>query len=89
MNSPYDLGLDQNPANHVPLTPISFLTRAAQVHPAKIAIIHGALRQTWAQTELRCRRLAGALRARGIGRGDTVAVMLPNVPAMVEAHFGC
>jgi fatty-acyl-CoA synthase len=88
MSSPYDLGLDRNPANHVPLTPVTFLQRAAAVHPERLAIVHGALRQTWGQTGERCRRLASALRARGLGRGDTVAVMLPNTPAMVEAHFG-
>ncbi|MCU0655451.1 MAG: AMP-binding protein [Polyangiaceae bacterium] len=88
MSSPYDLGLDRNPANHIPLTPVTFLQRAAAVHPGRLAIVHGALRQTWGQTGERCRRLASALRARGLGRGDTVAVMLPNTPAMVEAHFG-
>jgi len=86
--NPYAMGLDKNPANHVSLSPLSFLTRAARVYPDRVAIIHGSLRQTWAQTEARCRRLASALRQRGIGKGDTVAVMLPNVPAMLEAHFG-
>ncbi len=84
----YDLGLDQNAANHVPLSPLSFLHRAADVHPERTSIIHGRLRFTWRQTRQRCTRLASALVARGVGRGDTVAVMLPNVPAMVEAHFG-
>jgi fatty-acyl-CoA synthase len=88
MTSPYELGLDKSPANYVPLTPLSFLSRAAAVHPDRVAIIHGALRRTWRQTEERCHRLASALRARGIGRGDTVAAMLPNIPAMFEAHFG-
>ncbi|MFO0725171.1 MAG: acyl-CoA synthetase [Myxococcota bacterium] len=88
MSSPYELGLDPCPANHVPLSPLSFLSRASEVHPSRIAIIHGSLRQTWRETEVRCRRLASALAARGIGRGDTVAAMLPNTPAMFEAHFG-
>ncbi|MEK8025167.1 acyl-CoA synthetase [Pseudaquabacterium rugosum] len=86
--SPYDIGLDRNAANHVALSPLSFLERAAAVYPQRVALVHGALRQTWAQTFARCRRLASALKARGIGRGDTVAAMLPNVPAMFEAHFG-
>ena len=86
--NPYDTGLDKNPANFVSLSPLSFIERAAMVYPDRLAVIHGRLRQTWAQTYGRCRRLASALARRGIGRGDTVAVMLPNVPAMVEAHFG-
>jgi fatty-acyl-CoA synthase len=88
MTSPYDLGLDRNPANHVPLTPLSFLSRAAAVHPERVAIVHGGLRRTWRETSKRCHKLASALQKRGIGRGDTVAAMLPNTPAMVEAHFG-
>ena len=88
MTSIYDQYLDRNPANHVPLTPLDFLTRAAQVYPDRLAIVHGELRQTWAQTEARCRRLASALQRAGIGKNDTVAVMLPNTPPMVEAHFG-
>ena len=81
-------GLDQTPANHVALSPISFLERAALVFPEKLAIVHGDLRQNWFQTFSRCRRLASAIQAKGIGLGDTVAVMLPNTPPMVEAHFG-
>jgi fatty-acyl-CoA synthase len=88
MTSPYELGLPKNPANHVALTPVSFLSRAAFVHPERIAVIHGPLRRTWAETEARCKRLASALRKRGVRPGDTVAAMMPNVPAMVEAHFG-
>jgi fatty-acyl-CoA synthase len=88
MTSPYDLGLDKTAANFVPQTPLSFLRRAADVHGDRLAIVHGAVRRTWRETDQRCRRLASALRARGVGRGDTVAAMLPNVPAMVEAHFG-
>ncbi|HWY73404.1 MAG TPA: AMP-binding protein, partial [Burkholderiaceae bacterium] len=87
-SSPYDIGLDRNQANFVPLSPLSFIERTAGVYPDRIALIHGAIRQTWAQTYRRCRRLGSALAARGIGRGDTVAAMLPNVPAMFEAHFG-
>jgi fatty-acyl-CoA synthase len=84
----YELGLDKNDANYVPLSPIGFLERTASVYPDRIAVIHGALRRTWKETYDRARRLASALQRRGIGRGDTVAVMLPNIPAMVEAHFG-
>jgi len=84
----YDQGLDRNPANYVPLSPLSYLERSAQVYPDYPSVIHGARRFTWAETYARCRRLASALSARGIGRGDTVAVMLSNVPAMFEAHFG-
>jgi len=80
--------LPQTPANYAPLSPISFLQRAASVHPERTAIIHGELRRTWAQTDERCRRLASALQKHGIGRGDTVAVMAPNVPELYEAHFG-
>ncbi|ACB35844.1 AMP-dependent synthetase and ligase [Leptothrix cholodnii SP-6] len=85
---PYDVGLERNPANFVALSPLSFIERAAAVYPQRVAVIHGELRQTWAQTFERCRRLASALRQAGVGRGDTVAAMLPNVPAMFEAHFG-
>ena len=84
----YDQGLDRNPANYVSLSPLSYLERSAQVYPDYPSVIHGARRFTWAETYARCRRLASALASRGIGRGDTVAVMLPNVPAMFEAHFG-
>ena len=86
--NPYELGLDKTPANHVALSPLSFLARSAQVYPHATALIYGARRQDWSQTYARCRRLGSALARRGVGRGDTVAVMLPNVPAMFEAHFG-
>ncbi len=86
--NPYEQGLDRNPANYVPLSPLSYLQRSAQVYPTRTSVIHGERRFSWAETYARCRRLASALAARGIGRGDTVAVMLPNVPAMFEAHFG-
>ena len=84
----YQQGLDRNPANHVPLSPLSFLERTARVYPTRTAVIHGTRRFTWRETHERCRRLASALSTRGVGRGDTVAVMLPNVPPMFEAHFG-
>jgi len=83
-----DADLTPNAANHAPLTPLVFLERAAQVYPQRIAIVHGALRQSWRQTNARCRQLASALTRRGLVRGDVVAALLPNVPAMVEAHFG-
>jgi fatty-acyl-CoA synthase len=86
--SPYDRDLDRNPANFTALTPLSFLDRAASIYPDRVAVIHGETRYTWAETAERCRRLASALRRRGLGQGDTVAIMAPNIPAMVEAHFG-
>jgi fatty-acyl-CoA synthase len=84
----YERDLGKAAANYAPLTPLSFLERAAYVYPNKVSIIHGAQRFTWQETYARCRRLASALAKRGIGVGDTVAVMLPNIPAMVEVHFG-
>jgi fatty-acyl-CoA synthase len=86
--NPYQEGLDKNSANFVALSPLSYIERCAKVYPDRLAVIYGIHRQTWAQTYSRCRQLAHALVARGIGEGDTVAVMLPNVPAMLEAHFG-
>ncbi|GAB2818270.1 acyl-CoA synthetase [Comamonas piscis] len=88
MNSIFDTGLEQNGANHTPMTPLGFIARTAEVYPDRLAIIHGELRQSWAQTYARCRQLASALQQHGIGKNDTVAVMLPNTPPMVEAHFG-
>jgi len=87
-NSPYDTGLDKNPANYQPLSPLSFLERAARVYPRRTAIVHGERSWTYAELYARCRRLASALAARGIGVGDTVAIVAPNVPAMLEAHYG-
>ena len=84
----FEQGLGRNSANFTPITPLLFLERSAEVYPDRLAIIHGKLRQTWSQTYERCRRLASALQKQGIGLGDTVAVMLPNTPPMVEAHFG-
>jgi fatty-acyl-CoA synthase len=86
--SPYDTGLDRTAANFTALTPLDFLARAAEVHPRRTAVIHGNLRYDWATAERRCRQLASALAKRGIRRGDTVAVMAPNIPALFEAHFG-
>jgi fatty-acyl-CoA synthase len=84
----YAQDLPKTEANFAAFTPLSFLERTAAVYPGRTAIVHGELRQTWAETQARCRRLASALKNRGISRGDTVAVMLPNTPPMVEAHFG-
>ena len=84
----YDLDLPKNPANYRPLTPLTFLERAADVYPDYIAIIHGALRRTYRDFHARSKKLASALAKRGIGRGDTVAVLLANTPAMLECHYG-
>ena len=86
-DSPFERGLPRNRANHVPLTPVAFLERSALVYPGKVAVRHGRLAYTYREFEARCRRLAGALAARGVGPGDTVAVMAPNVPALLEAHY--
>ncbi|MEO0622596.1 MAG: acyl-CoA synthetase [Pseudomonadota bacterium] len=83
-----EMGLHKRDANYVPLSPISLLRRTASVHPQRTAIIHGARRQTWAETEQRCRRLASALVRQGVGKGDVVALLAPNIPESVEAHFG-
>lgn len=84
----FDTGLGRNDANFVAMTPIDFLVRSGTVYGERTAIVHGDFRQTWAQTYTRCRKLAAALRQRGIKRNSTVAVLLHNTPAMVEAHFG-
>ncbi|MES2090394.1 MAG: acyl-CoA synthetase [Pseudomonadota bacterium] len=84
----YEQNLPKTAANFTALTPLSFIERTAQVYPDRLAIVHGDLRQTWSQTYARCRQLASALKQRGLGIGDTVAVMLPNTPPMVEVHFG-
>jgi fatty-acyl-CoA synthase len=88
MTSIYDRDLPRNEANFAPISPLSFIERTAEVYPDRLAIVHGVLRQTWAQTYARARQLASALLRAGIARNDTVAVMLPNTPPMVEAHFG-
>jgi fatty-acyl-CoA synthase len=84
----YVTGLDANAANYAALTPLAFLDWSADVYPDRPAVVHGARRFTWAQTRERCRRLASALTARDVGRGDTVSVIAANTPEMVEAHFG-
>ena len=84
----YEAGLGKNQANYTPLSPLTFIERAASVYPDYVSVVHGETRFTWAETYARCRRLASALRSRGIGKNDTVSVMLPNIPAMYEAHFG-
>ena len=91
-NTIYDIGLDQTPANFAALSPLGFVERAATVFPGLTAVVHGSgakqIRRTWREVYARSRRLAHALARLGIGRGDTVAVMLPNTPEMVEAHYG-
>jgi fatty-acyl-CoA synthase len=84
----YDTGLERNPANHQPLTPLLFLERAAAVFPDHVAVVHGGLRRPYRALRDRCVRLASALARRGIGRGDTVAALLPNIPEMIECHYG-
>src|SRR5262249_41037196 len=84
----YDIALDRNPANYQPLTPLTLLERAATVFPNVTACVHGGRRWTYGEFYARARRLASALAKRGIKRGDTVSVMLPNTPAMLEAHYG-
>ena len=84
----FDFGLEKNQANYTPLTPLTFIERAATVYPQRLATIHGALRLNWAEQYRRARRLASMLARHGIGKSDTVAVMLPNTPPMVDAHFG-
>ena len=86
--NPYEAGLERNDANHVPLTPLSFLRRAVAAFPGRTAWLHGARRADYAAFYARCRRLASALAKRGVARGDTVAIMAPNTPAMLEAHHG-
>ena len=86
--NPYQIGLAKTAANFATLTPLGFIERAATVYPRHPSVIHGQQRFTWQQTYARSRQLASALIANGVARGDTVAVMLPNIPAMVECHFG-
>ncbi|NYS59483.1 acyl-CoA synthetase [Vreelandella salicampi] len=88
MTSIFEQDLPKTQANHVPLSPLTFIERSASVYPDYPAIIHGSTRRTWSETWTRCRQLASALQKRGLNTGDTVAAMLPNVPAMFEAHFG-
>src|SRR3981189_2677359 len=83
----YSIGLDKTPANYVALTPLSFLARSAAVYPDHHRAVYEGPGFPWSQTYERCRRFASFLAKRGIGRGDTVAAMLPNIPAMNEVHF--
>jgi fatty-acyl-CoA synthase len=85
--SQYDIGLDKTPANYVPLTPLSFIARSAAVYPNHVSTVYEGRSFTWAETYARCRRFASYLAGRGIGEGDTIAAMLPNLPAMNELHF--
>src|SRR5262245_5959015 len=80
--------LDRNPANYAPLTPLTFIERAARVFPDRPAVVHGRRTVSWRATYNRCRRLASALTRRGIKPGETVAAMLSNTPEMFECHFG-
>ncbi len=92
MTSMFDQDLPPTAANYAAMSPLTFLERTAQVYPNRLAVVHGlgaqTVRQTWLQTYDRCRQLASALTLAGVGKNDTVAVMLPNTPPMVEAHFG-
>jgi fatty-acyl-CoA synthase len=88
MTDAYKHGLDRRPANHQPLTPLSFLQRAAEVFPERTAIVHGEQRFSYAEFYARSRRLASALRRGGVGPGDTVAALMLNTPPMLEAHYG-
>ncbi|PAT32447.1 acyl-CoA synthetase [Vandammella animalimorsus] len=88
MMSAYDQHLDRNAANFSAITPLDYIRRSAEVYPGRLAVVHGEIRRNWRETYARCRQLASALQQAGIGKNDTVAVILPNTPPMVEAHFG-
>ena len=88
MTSLFDRDMPRNEANFAPMSPLSFIERTAEVYPERLAVIHGNLRRNWREVFVRCRQLASSLARHGICKGDTVAVMLPNTPPMVEAHFG-
>ena len=88
MSHIFEDGLERRAANYVPLTPIDFISRAAEVYGDRLAVVHGQIRRTWRETYNRTRQLADALSQAGVKRGDTVAVLLPNIPQMIEAHFG-
>jgi fatty-acyl-CoA synthase len=88
MTGIFDQDLARSEANFAPITPLVFIERTAEVYPKRLAVVHGELRLTWSEVYARCRQLASALAKKGIAKGDTVAVMLPNTPPMVEAHFG-
>ena len=87
-SNPYQFGLDKNSANFSAMSPLSFIERSAWVFPNHTAVVHQQTRRTWSETYNRCRQLASALSQNGIGEGDTVAVMAPNLPELFEAHFG-
>ncbi|THJ34832.1 acyl-CoA synthetase [Lampropedia aestuarii] len=84
----YTQHLDRNAANFSAITPLDFIRRSAEVYPTQLAVVHGQLRRNWQETYQRCRQLASALQRVGVQKNDTVAVILPNTPPMVEAHFG-
>ncbi|WP_342343801.1 acyl-CoA synthetase [Chthonobacter albigriseus] len=88
VSSIYDVDLEKNPANHQPLTPLTLLERAADVYPDRTAVIHGSMRVSYRDLRTRAHKLGSALAKRGLSRGDTVAVMLANTPAMIECHYG-
>ena len=88
MTDIFSQDLPRTGANFAPISPLSFMERTAEVYPNRLAVVHGELRRSWSQVYTRCRQLASALHKAGVGKGDTVAVMLPNTPPMVEAHFG-
>ncbi len=84
----FDTGLPRTRANHRPLTPLDFLAWSASVFPERAGVVYGEQSFSWGEVDRRCRRLASALRGLGVGRGDTVAVLCPNIPPMLEAHYG-
>ena len=84
----YDDNLDKNPANYQALSPLSFLQRAAEVYPDHLSVIHGQRSYRYSETYTRCIKLASALSKNGLGIGDTVAILAPNIPEMLEAHYG-
>ncbi|MCB1990139.1 MAG: AMP-binding protein, partial [Geminicoccaceae bacterium] len=86
--SAYERDLDRTAANHAPLTPLTFLERTASVYPEHVAVVHGPTRHTYAELNDRCRRLAAGLAGLGVAPGDTVAIMAPNIPPLLEAHYG-
>ena len=86
--NPYESGLDKNPANYAPLSPLGFLERSARIFPDRASLIHGDQRYTWKETYSRCQWLASALTELGVKRNDTVSIIAPNIPPMYEAHFG-
>jgi len=84
----FETGLDKNAANYVPLSPLTFIRRSAEVYPNHPSVIHGDIRYNWSESYQRCKKLASALKGRGVGKGDTVSFIAPNIPSLFEAHFG-